>query len=185
MDYIFIGLVIAILCVLLDEIFPKLRNPNYFKNLIRLYTFEKVIPNLQKNLSDANGINDALRMYIKNKYHFFPVSPREIFFREVQFDYSVSRYTVCPIHGTIELVNPQKIRIIFCLNLTIPAFLAFISILLFYHFPQTSITLIILFFLLVSCFWYYILIKKRIQILIETITRWLTLHPKYNHSTIP
>lgn len=185
MNYIYIGIIITIFCLILDELLPKLKQQGYFKNLIRLYTFEKIMPNLQKDLSDVNSLNDTLKMYIKNKYQFFPINPREIYFREVQFDYSVSRYTVCPIHGAIEMVNPQKIKITFCLNLTIPVFLAFISILLFYRFPQTSITLIILFFLLVSCFWYYILIKKRIQILIETITRWLTLHPKYNHSTIP
>lgn len=174
MNYIYIGLIITGICLILDEILPRLKHAGYFKNLIRLYTFKKIIANFQKDLSDVNSLNDTLKMYIKNRYQFFPISPREIYFREVQFDYSVSRYTVCPIHGAIEMFNPQKIKITFCLNLTIPAFLAFISILLFYRFPQTSITLIILFFLLVSCFWYYILIKKRIQILTEAITRWLS-----------
>ncbi len=177
MNYIYIGLIITALCLILDEILPRLKFPGYFKNLIKLYEIEKVIPNIQRNLSDANKLKETLRMYIKNKYQFFPVSPREIFFREVQIDYSVSRYTVCPIHGAIELVNPQKIKIRFCLNLTIPAFLVFISILLFYRFPKTSISLIILFFLLISCFWYYILIKKRISVLIEAITRWLNTPP--------
>ncbi len=174
MIYIYIGLIITGVCLVLDEILPRLRHSGYFKNLIRLYTFEKIIPNLQRSLSDASGLNETLRTYIKNKYQFFPISPREIFFREVQFDYSVSRYSVCPIHGAIEMVNPQKIKISFCLNLTIPAFLLLICMLLFYRFPQAGITLIILFFLLVSCFWYYILIKKRIGVLIDAITRWLS-----------
>lgn len=174
MTYIYIGLIVAGICVILDEILPRLRHSSYFKNLIRLYTIEKVMPNLQRNLSDTEGLKDTLKIYIKNKYQFFPMSPRTVFFREVQFDYSVSRYTVCPIHGTIELVNPQKIKITCCLNLTIPAFLVFISWLLFYRFSQASITLIILLFLLVTCFWYYILIKKRIGVLVEAIIRWLS-----------
>ncbi len=174
MFYIYITIMIVGICLILDEILPRLRHSGYFKNLIRLYTIEKVMPNLQRNLSEVDGLKEMLKFYIKNKYQFFPTSPRTIFFREVQFDYSVSRYSVCPIHGTIEMVNPQKIRIVFCLNLTIPAFLIFISTLLFYRFAQESITLIILFFLLLSCFWYYVMIKKRISVLIEAITRWLS-----------
>ncbi len=174
MPYIYIVLIITILCLILDEVLPRLRHQGYFKNLIRLYDFEKLMPNLQQNLLSIDGLNETLRIYIKNRYQFFPVSSKEIFFREVQFDYSVSRYTVCPIHGAIELVNPQKIKIVFCLNLTIPAFLIFISTLLFYRFSQLGITLIILFFLLVSCFWYYIMIKRRIGVLIDAITRWLS-----------
>ncbi|MGB9721626.1 MAG: hypothetical protein ACPL28_09125 [bacterium] len=178
MVYIYSGCILVVLCLILDEILPRMKIPGYFRNFIRLYSIEKSIINLQHNLSDPGGLADTLKMYIRNRYQFFSLSPRELFFREFQFDYSVSRYSVCPIHGTIELTPAQKVKITVCLNLTIPAFVIFICMLLIFRFSQINTSLILVFFLLIVGIWYYILIKKRVDVLVEAITRWLNTPPK-------
>ncbi len=173
MTEIYLGLFIAALCLILDEVFVKMRMPTYFKNLVFLYSTNNVTNKVNYKLPPVNLLQDTIGRYIKNKYRLFEVSQKEVFYREFVWDYSVSKYTVCPIHGTIKLVNPQKVKITVCLNLSIPGVVFFLLLALGYRVHNTNALWIVLAFLLVIGLWYYILIKRRTDVLSRAVKEWL------------
>ncbi len=173
MTEVIVGLSIAVLCLILDEVFVKMRSPAYFRSLVFLYNIDNVTNKVNYKLPPVNLLQDIIGTYIKNKYRLFEVSQKEVFYREFVWDYSVSKYTVCPIHGTIELVNPQKVKIKVCLNLSILGVVIFLLLALGYRVHSTNALWIILAFLLVIGVWYYILIKKRADVLSRAVKEWL------------
>ena len=173
MTEVILGLSIAVLCLILDEVFVKMRMPAYFRNLVFLYSINNLTNKVNYKLPSVNLLQDIIGTYIKNKYRLFEVSQKEVFYREFVWDYSVSKYTVCPIHGTIELVNPQKAKITVCLNLSIPGVVLVILLALGYRVHGTTALWIILAFLLVIGVWYYILIKRRVDVLSRAVKEWL------------
>ncbi len=171
---IYFGFAFFVLGLILDEILAKMKIPSYFTQIIKVHKVDWELFKVHYTLPPASGIQDILKLKIKNKIYFYPFSQKEIFFKEFQYDYGVSRYSVVPIHGSIELVNPQKVRITVCLNLAIPGvFFLFIAI-FFTRFPSNVALFFIIILSAISGFWYYYLIKKRVKLLINTIDEWLS-----------
>lgn len=170
---IYFGFAFFILGLILDEVLAKMKMPMYFRTIIKLRTVDWEIFKIHYTLPPVSGIQTILKSKIRNKFNFYPFSQKEIFFKEFQYDYGVSRYSVVPIHGSIELVNPQKVRITVCLNLAIPGvFFVFIAI-FFTRFPSNIALFFIIILSAISGFWYYHLIKKRVKLLLNTIDDWL------------
>ncbi|MGQ9464415.1 MAG: hypothetical protein ACUVQ3_02690 [bacterium] len=175
MDYtlVYFSIVFFILSLILDEVFAKLKMPAYFKTIIKLHSVDWTLLNPHYTLPPFTGLQEILRSKIKNKIDFYKFSQKEIFFKEIQYDYSVSRYSVVPIHGAIELVNPQKIRITVCLNLAI-AGIFFLILSIFVVLYSFNIVLwLVIFFFVISGGWYYYRINSRIKLLVNSLKEWL------------
>lgn len=121
----------------------------------------------------ASGLQDILRSKIKNKFNFYTFSQKEIFFKEFQYDYGVSRYSVVPIHGSIEFSNPQRVRITICLNLAIPGMLFWIFSILFVRFSFGTALWAVLIIVVISAIFYYYKINNRVKLLVNSVDEWL------------
>lgn len=170
---VYFGFAIFIIGLILDEVLAKMKKPTYFKTIIKLRTVDWGLFKVHYTLPPVSGIQNILKSKTKNKIYFYTISQKEIFFKEFQYDYSVSRYSVVPIHGSIELVNPQRVRITICLNLAIPG-IFFLIISIFVTRYSSNIALLFIFILsVISGLWYYYRINSRLKLLINTIDDWL------------
>lgn len=175
MDYtlVYYGIAFFVLCLILDEVFAWTKYPPYFKQIVFLYNKEMQISKFHEKLPSVEELHYGISARIKNKYRFFVNSHKEIFYKEFQFDYGVSRYSVIPIHGAIELVSPQKVKVSVCLNLSIIG----ISFLIYMLFAirlsaGVALTFIAIYSLVVSL-WFYFRIKTRFKTLLRSIEEWL------------
>lgn len=170
---VYFGFAFLILGLILDEVLAKMKMPMYFRTIIKLRTVDWELFKVNYTLPSVSGIQAILKSKIKNKIDFYTFSQKEVFFKEFQYDYGVSRYSVVPVHGSIELVNPQKVRITICLNLAIPGvFFLFIAI-FFTRFPSNIALLFIFILSAISGLWYYYKINSRLKLLINIVDEWL------------
>lgn len=175
MDYtlVYFGIAFFILCLILDEVLARSKIPSYFRSVIKLRSVDWELLKLQYSLPPASQLQDILRSKIKNKFNFYTFSQKEIFFKEFQYDYGVARYSVVPIHGSIEIANPQRVRITICLNLVIPGMLFCIFSILFVRFSFKTALWALLIIGPISAIFYYYRINNRVKLLVNSVDEWL------------
>ncbi len=148
-----------------------LRSSLYFRYLVLVYKIRKPIFNSLVRLPTNEKLQNLLSTRIKNKYKLYESSQKQLFFREFEWDYSVSRYSICPIHGAIDLVSPNEIEVSFCINLKIPAILFLFYFISIFRFHSSLPALIIT---VITVAWFFLLIRSRFSSVSSAINEWLS-----------
>ncbi len=168
---LFLAIIVMALAILLDEILPMWRSSLYFRYLVVVYKKRKPIFNSLMRLPAVEKLHNLLFARIKNKYKLYESSQKQLFFKEFEWNYSVSRYSICPIHGSIDLVSPNEIEVSLCINLKIPAILFLFYFISIFRFHSLLPALIIT---AVTVAWFFLLIRNRFSSVSGAIDEWLS-----------